>query len=164
MPQFEKNGFVVDYMFVLQLLDVDEVLPQEEDVFGVQHARLHCQQFPSLLAVTFFYHSMGSLPDFLAHFVHIVEHAGLLSVRLSLTLRIGQFLVENRFEACTFFSKTALLDLVFHGESGFSHDGSHHEGVPLGHHHFAMFRHLGITFHGFNNQILIDQINLYHPL
>jgi hypothetical protein len=113
--QLEENSPVADDVFVLKLFDVDEILPQEKDVFGIEHASLYCQHLSGLLAEALLDDAMCSFPDLLSHHVHVVEHASLKGIGLVFTLRVCQFFVEEWLEACTFFSETSSFDLVLHG-------------------------------------------------
>ena len=62
----EEEGLVGDYVLMLELFDVDEIVLQENDVLSIHLESFDCEEATCLFAVAFSYYSVGALSDFLA--------------------------------------------------------------------------------------------------
>ncbi len=71
--EFKENCFVADYMRMLELLYVDEILTQEQNMLGIQRTDLYCKQLICSFAVAFLDDSMGPLSDFFPQHVHVAK-------------------------------------------------------------------------------------------
>lgn len=160
---FEEEGLVGDDVGVLQLLNVDEVVFEENDVFALYFEGFNCQKLPRLLAIALPHHSMRALSDLLCHRVVIVEKIVGLLFRLRLAGLLSNIFIGEGFGgARVFFGLFEYFGLDV--ESGLVDDGYCSEGVA-----YVLYSEvpLGcfIRLHGYNkitNACTLKALQLKH--